>query len=365
MTLNIQKDTLIEKLTQASLFSSEKINTNTALRGVLLEFKGKTMQILATDLNRYFESSMPLPEETKQKKIIITTRKLLEFLQLLPSGEITISFQESTLVIKQGTKKGSFPIEQTQDFPYPPSFKKAKKLKEPQNLFEDATTVLFSASKDDTRPILTGVYVSIEEKERTVVTTDGFRLSLSQQETEEKEQQLIIPASFIRDVIKNIDIKKTTTYYLEEEKMICVEYKNTKYYSRLIEGTFPQYERVLPTEKEATIEINKEELERNVKIISIFARDYSNVIVFCFEKDKLLLRPKKQGNKENSIEMEAKQKGNEITIAFNYKYILDFLNNTKGEFITIDLLRSDAPVVFKDKKQPHLTHIIMPVRIQE
>ena len=87
--------------------------------------------------------------------------------------------------------------------------------------------------------------------------------------------------------------------------------------------------------------------------------------MFCFEKDKLLLRPKKQGNKENSIEMEAKQKGNEITIAFNYKYILDFLNNTKGEFITIDLLRSDAPVVFKDKKQPHLTHIIMPVRIQE
>jgi DNA polymerase-3 subunit beta len=153
--------------------------------------------------------------------------------------------------------------------------------------------------------------------------------------------------------------------YLDKEKMVYFKTGNDEYFTRLIEGDFPPYERVIPTEKKTTILVEKNELIRNVKLISVFARDFSSIIICHFKKGELILSPKTEGGAENTTTQEIELEGEEMRVAFNFKFLLEFLNTINEENVTIELLRPDAPVVLKTKKNKDYLHIIMPVRIQE
>jgi len=175
-----------------------------------------------------------------------------------------------------------------------------------------------------------------------------------------------VPAEFLQEVLRNINKEKEVGFsYSQEEKTICFYVREHSFYSRLIEGEFPPYERVLPAEIKTTAILEKDDLMRNIKLISVFARDFSNVVVCDFRKNELAMRPKKEGNEENTTVQEAQIKGEEMRVAFNFRYLLDFLNHTDSKSITIEMLRPDAPVVFRNEKNNDFLHIIMPVRIQE
>ncbi|HRN70476.1 MAG TPA: DNA polymerase III subunit beta, partial [Candidatus Woesebacteria bacterium] len=198
-----------------------------------------------------------------------------------------------------------------------------------------------------------------------IVSTDGFRLSFLKEKQKGDFSNMIIPANFLHEIVKNAkDVKNVSFVYSKKENIVLFKIENEDFYSRLIDGEFPPYERVIPSEKKTTVELNRDELLRNTKLISIFARDYSNVIIYEFSKNGLTLRPKEEGNKENATLQEIVFEGEDQTVAFNFRYVVDFLNNIKSEEIIIELLRPDAPVVFKAKGNEQFFHIIMPIRIQ-
>ena len=140
---------------------------------------------------------------------------------------------------------------------------------------------------------------------------------------------------------------------------------NHTLYSRLIDGDFPPYERVIPVDKKTTIIVNREEMQKKVKLASVFARDFSNIVIIKTGQKEIEITPKTSDGRSNVVYLDAEIEGAEQRIAFNYKFLLDFLNNIKSEKITIELLRSDSPAVFRSEKQPDFIHIIMPVRISE
>ncbi|MBI4004939.1 DNA polymerase III subunit beta [Candidatus Roizmanbacteria bacterium] len=365
MKITLSKDLLHDKLNIASRFTSTKLTTVNTLQGVLLKGEKNKIHLYTTDLTVYFHTLISTDSEN-DFEIILEPKKIVEFLQFLNPGSIEIIIKEKQVTISQDKTKGNFPVITSVEFPLPPKTK-IKQQKIDITLFKkNLPLILFATSHDETRPALTGVNFVVVDEELILVATDGFRLSLIKMKKQIELSNMLVPGSFLTELLRyGKDEKEIGFSYISEEKMIAFFIGETTFYSRLIEGDFPPYERVIPTEVVSTVTLEREELLRNIKLISVFARESSHVVVCEFKKDGLYVRPKKDSNADNTAYQEIQLKGAEQTVAFNYRFMLDLLNNLDTKTLQIEILRPDAPIVFKAEKNQDFLHIIMPVRIQE
>ncbi len=177
---------------------------------------------------------------------------------------------------------------------------------------------------------------------------------------------MIIPAAFLIQFLQLVKEEKGILFeYLPEEKMVNFQIGEHDLHSRLIEGEYPPFEKVIPQQIATTVIVDKQEFLRNIKLISIFARDFSNIVIFEVGEDNLVIRPKTDKAGGNIAFQDAQVTGEQIKIAFNFKFLLDFLSHLEAEKVIIELVKPDSPAVFKPDKNPNFLHIIMPVRIQE
>ena len=353
------------KLNASARFTSSKITTIAALSGVCLVAEKDKLHFYSTNLSAYFHTTLKVTFDGTLRTVV-DPKKILEFLNLLPSsGKITLDFQDKQLLIMADKTRGSFPLIDFQDFPFPPKITEKFQTIKTKFLSQNLPLVTFSASTYESRAALIGVnFVSGEDL--IMVATDGFRLSLIRTKKEIEIPSVIIPSNFLLEALRLIGAAEETRFgYLKEEKIVVFSAGETELYSRLIEGDFPPYEKVIPSQKVTTATIDREELLRGVKIASVFARDFSNIITLSFKRAGLEIRPKTDGSQENAAFSEALLEGEEQKIAFNFKFLLDFLNHVDGKKIIVEILRPDAPIVFRTDKYPQFIHIIMPVRIQE
>jgi DNA polymerase-3 subunit beta len=365
MQITTNKESFLKAITQASRFTSSRVGVTAGLQGILFINKKKELHIYSTNLNTFFHTV--LSSETEEEgRFLLDPHKIMEFISLLNDGEISLLIEKDKIYISQKKTKGSFSFLANSDFPTPPFVGEGGQTIDVKKLEELISLVLFSASRDLSRPVLSGINFVEKEGDMDIVATDGFRLSLFHMKNELNMKSMLIPADFLLELMRNIKEKKSVTMnYLDKEKMVYFKTDSDEYYTRLIEGDFPPYERVIPVEKKTTVIIEKNDLIRNVKLISVFARDFSSIIVCQFKKGELILSPKAEGGAENSTTQEIELEGDEMKVAFNFKFLLEFLNTINEDKVIIELLRPDAPVVLKTQKQKDYLHIIMPVRIQE
>lgn len=365
MKIKLDKDIFEENIKIVSRFTSGRINTPPALQGIFIKSKKGIINFYTTDLN-VFSHTKIIRKDIDEFEFTIDPKNILEFLKFLKSGDLDLEINEKQIRISQGKTKGTFPTILIEDFPIPPEISGSGEKIETSILTKNLPSLLFTAALDESRPVLTGVNFITEEDNLTMVSTDGFRLSILTLKKQTGFKPMIIPANFLKEIIQYLSEKEETIFkYDEKNKIISFETKKGTFYSRLIEGDFPPYKKVLPEEKKTTIKLKRDDLLKKTKMISIFAREQSSVVVFDFKKDGLTISPKKQIGEENKTTQEIEIEGEEMRVAFNYKYLVDFLNNSEGETTIIDLLRPDAPVVFKSDKNKNFIHIIMPVRIQD
>lgn len=370
MKLTLIKDDFLRKLILTMRFVSSGISSLSTLQGLLIEIKEEKMHLFSTNLNSYIHTFFPINIKG-EKKIIIDPKKISEFISLLPTVDFELEIKENKLIIKSGKTRGVFPLIKIEDFPLPPQLKGKKQVVVKDFFTNSLPLVSFAASNDETRPVLTGVNLLSNEEIIEMVATDGFRLSIMKNKKQVNFPSLIIPADFLNEFLRFIktDIKdkneKIMFGYAKEEKIIVFQIGNTEFYSRLIEGTFPQFEKVIPAEFHTKVTVIKDDLLRGIKLISIFARDYSYIVIFDIRKDGLYLKPKIDNNQdENDVYLESEIKGEEQKIAFNYRFILDLLNHLDSKEIAIEILRPDAPAVFRPSGVEGFMHLIMPVHIE-
>lgn len=365
MELLLDREFFSGTLQTAQKFTSDRLSTDAPLQGVFIKVANNKADFFATNLNTYCHISANI-KSSGEAKFIIEPKKILEYLQLLESGDLSLTISENSISIEQGKTKGIFPTMPVADFPLPPEIKDKPEKISREFLLKNLPLLLFTASVDESRPVLTGINFTTSENDLILVATDGFRLSLVKEKSRGIFPSMIIPADFLREIVRLIKGRKDIEFvYSEKEQMVRFTIGDIRLSSRLIDGQFPAYERVIPEEKKSTVKLKKDELIRNTKLISIFAREFSNVIVFSFSSKGLVVSPKKEANAENVATQDVIFEGEPMKIAFNFRYILDFLNNTNSNEIEIELLRSDAPVLFRTPDNPSSFHIIMPVRIQD
>lgn len=365
MKLQLQKNLFSDKLMQATRFTSSKFSNLQTLSGVLIEGKGKEIHFYSSNLSSYFHTVLKIKEEASFS-YVIEPKKILEFLSFLSSSLITIEFKEKEIIIFHEKTKAGFPILTSVDFPQPPEVKEDKQPIKTKMITEEVPLVLFAASQDETRPALNGINFVTTDEEFIIVATDGFRLSLLKSKREMPFPSMLIPKDFLGEIVRIIKEEKEVFFgFSEKEKTIVFKVGESEYYSRLIDGDFPPFESVIPTEKKTTVTLETEEFLRNIKLVSVFARDSSNIVLFDAKKDGLYLRPKTEVDGQNEAFQEAELVGDEQKIAFNFKFLVEFLNSVKTKQITVEILRPDAPVVFRIPNQKDFLHIIMPIRIQQ
>jgi len=365
MKIPINKEIILEKINLASKFTSTKLSSSTSLQGVCLKGEKKQIHFYSTNLNFYYHGFIN-SESDHQFQIVVEPKKISEFLSLLSPGKVELEIKDRSVIITQGKTKGEFSLFSSEGFPFPPLVSSEKQKIKTAFLRETLPLLLFSASTDETRPVLTGVNFVSRDDSNQIVTTDGFRLSLLNLKKEIPLPSMIVPSSFLSEVGRLIgDEEEISFSFQEDEKLLVFYLGEHEFYTRLIDGEYPPYEKVIPAEKKTMVTLDREEFLRNVKLVSVFARDFSNIVILEVEKNGLKLSPKTGGNDNNVAYQEAEVEGDSQKIAFNFKFLIDFLVNIPTKKIIIELLRSDSPAVFKGEKIDNLLHIIMPVRIQE
>ncbi len=365
MKINISKDTFTDKLSLASRFVSSKLISSTILQGVLLEGKDNKIHIYSTNLTAYFHTEIEY-KDVIPFKAIIEPKKILEFLHFLKSGPLTVEISDKQMTVSQEKTKGSFPQMTAEDFPLPPSIEDKEHLIDADFFMKHLPLVTFAASTDDSRPVLTGVNFMQSDEELLLVSTDGFRLSLIKEKRKMDIPSMIVPVDVLMEVSRHAKEKKEVFFsYSPTEKIVRFRIGDNSFYSRLIDGEFPPFEKVIQNEMTTKVTLDTDEFLRNIKLISVFARDFSHIVVCEFKKDGLYMRPKKEGSEGNSTFQDIQIEGPDQQVAFNYKFLLDLLNHISSKTISIEMLRPEAPMSFKIPENSSFLHIIMPVRLQE
>lgn len=365
MKIQIQKGVFEENLSIASRFISSRVSSVQSLQGARIETQKDHILLTTTNLNDFYNVKIPAKVE-EEGVVVFDIKKALEFISLLPGGDIVIVSDGGSIVVSQGRNKGYFSLYNKEEFPAVPEIG-GRAVEIPKKVVDELQTVLFSASKEETRPVLTGVYFGTGGGGE-IVTTDGFRLSLLRVKNGDTGlPEGIIPSHILSEVLKQNKKKDPVTVTLSDsEKIIRFNLGESDIYSRVIEGEFPPYEKVVPKTHTTKILVEKEELLRNIKLVSVFAREHGDIILLDVKKQGLSLKPKTTQGNDSQVYMEQVEfEGEELKIAFNYRYILDFLNTTSTEKVAIELTTSTAPAVFRDPKREEYLHIIMPLRTEE
>jgi DNA polymerase-3 subunit beta len=374
MIIQVLQENLSNAITITSRFASVKAQLP-VLANILLSAKKNKLIISATNL----EMSVSLFVGAKVKSggdITIPARVINDLVNNLKPGQINLSAKKERLSIKTSGFSSDISGMNSSDFPKVPQSIPGKALDlSREDFYSSLSQVLFSVSVDETRPVLTGVLVIMSKTGMVLVSTDGFRLSqkkLTLKNVDSKEGKIIIPKNTLSELLRLSNDEKSIKFLIDEkENQVMFGISDAVLSSRIIDGEFPDFERIIPKESKISVNVDKEELLRAIKLASVFARDAANVVKLSVKKTSLEISAESSQSGSQVTEVDAKVKSDGplpkegFEIAFNYRFLEEFLNAIEGEDVRIEFSQENSPGVFLDPKDKDFLHIIMPVRLND
>lgn len=364
MLFEILQENLSASISQAIKFVSPKAQLP-ILGNFLLEAKEGILKISATDL----ENSITLivgAKITEDGKITVSAKTFSEFVQTLPAGKIEVSTDGEDLVLKSGKFKAKINTMPASEYPKIPEINEGKKfLGLPPKVLQELTDKLsFSVSTDVSRAAMTGVYFDNQDEKLKIVATDGFRLSLLDKTGFKDDFTLCVPAKIIDELGKMAakEEKEIEVYLNENKTQVIFKIQDMDIATRLIEGKYPPYEKIVPAGFETRVVVDRQELLRSIKAAGIFSKDVSNVVKLNFFDGALKITASTANLGENESEIDCQSSGSDLEINFNYRYLIDILSRLAAKEIVFESAGPQKPGVFREKEGGDFLHLIMPVK---
>jgi len=368
MKLNILQSELSAQIQKAAGFVS-KTSQLPVLENIVLETEKNRLNIKATNLEISFFSSIGA-KVAQSGKIAVPAKEFAEILKNTSAENLELEVESESLKIKSDSVNIELSGMNTSDFPEISQSVSSKAVGLPsEQLKQVLSEVLFSVSRDETRPILTGVLFVFDSQlgKLTFVSSDGFRLSKKQIDVEGQfeDSQVVVPRSVLSELIHNVDEGEVLFEYSLSDNEVRFGFGKNVLGSRLVEGQFPDFNKIIPKTSSVEASFEKDEFRRLVKMASIFAKDSANIVYIKVEENSVsvVAESSRSGSQEGSLP--AKVEGDPITIAFNWRFLDEYLGIVQGEEVKLILNSTTSPGVFKDPKNPDLLHLIMPVRLQD
>lgn len=335
------------------------------LSNLYLEAKSDGLTLKATDLEIGTEIKIPAKIE-EEGAITIPGKEFLEAINSLPKDKIDIEVEKDILNVRCRDTKVVFNTISKDEFPtlYKNIGTKVAEFSR-EEFLDIFSSLTFSVSVEDSRPQLTGVLIKPTEGGVDFVSTDGYRMSIKKVEgrkTEEKDG-LIVSVKLINEVMSLKGDERIVLYLGKAEGQIVFQVGDVLIVGRMIEGAFPDYGRVLPGESATVVDFDKEALLQGVRLVSVFAKDSSNIAMLSVEGSSVVIETKTQGVGEGKAVVDCRKTGPDVKIAFNIRYLMDILKNVSAKSLVLKLNSSMEPALF-EVKEHDFSHVIMPIQVE-
>ncbi|NGX56859.1 MAG: DNA polymerase III subunit beta [Candidatus Anoxychlamydiales bacterium] len=338
-----------------------------ALSNILIEAVDDQLILSATDLT----TSMRCYAEAKvieEGSIALPAKRFFQLIRELTSPQIKISMKTPELV-EITSISSLFKINgmQKSEFPSLPDVAGAMQIRIPSNkLKEMITKTYFAAAREDSRYVLNGIYLNINNSKATLIGTDGKRLSkiTSMIDVDRSFQgSYILPLKASEEMIKMLsDDEQMVNFSLMHDK-VFLEKGNLTLITKLLSGEYPDVERVIPENTPIQVKLHREELITLLRQVSLFTTDSSSSVRFIFDESELRLTATSSNIGEGNVSMPVDFSHERFEIAFNPHYFMDILRHSKDETINFALQDSFNPGIITDSSSA--LFVIMPMRLNE
>lgn len=344
-------------------------NTLPVLNNILLKTEGKKLYFSATNLEIAITYFMDC-DVRNEGSITVPAKLFSSYVGLINTGDVEMEVKDgSTLYLHVGADETRIKGISADEFPLIPKMEKEESIEVDVRAFEKAVEqTVFSASLNTSRPVLSGVFLKVEKDILYMVATDSYRLAEKVIKLGYKGTSAfscIVPGRTIAELGKILSKLKDKKMEISVSKnQILFNVGNIELTSRLIEGKFPEYDKIIPKDSKTKFVVKVEDLSQVVKRVSLFAKENNYSIRMTATNDgKLTLSTDETKVGEEKAELEIKMEGENNKIAINAQYLLDVLTFVDCEEIEISITDKLSPAVIKPCKKDDYTYIIMPLKI--
>lgn len=360
MRIRAQRDDLADVLARAN----RAVGTRTALpvlQGLLCEVSGTTLRVTGTDLDMTVRTQAEV-EVIEEGRAVIPGRLLSEAVRKMPAGQVTIGVTDTDIEIEGNGPRFTLRPLNVEDFPVQEDVVSDGVEVDGEQLADAINQVTIAASGDGARPILTGVLFESSEEGLRMVATDSYRLAKRDLPGVGLEGTGLVPARGLRELPRTIGAPKITAQLREREAVFSSDKGTLRL--RLIDGNFPKYQSLLPETYPNQVVLNKEDLLDALGRVTLVAEDHIPVRLKLMEGGvEVAVSRQDVGGETEHLDGEYSGSDEDVTIAFNPRYLQDGVIAMPGESIRIQVIDSYKPSVLDTGTEGDFLYLLMPVRV--
>lgn len=364
------------KLALVSRGVSARSSTHQLLEGILFEAQGGEVRLSATNMESSVQTASPAEVE-EEGRVVIPARIFNDIVRSLPGGQLALEHDAAAGTVRLAAGENEYRIRAyaAEDFPPLPQFEEGGSFSMPgEALVETVEKVSRSYSRDETRPVLTGILISFEESRVRMVTTDSYRLSIKETElasTFDGQREAIIPARAMQEVSRifsgsgeeNVEVSLS-------ENQALFRIGDVLFSTRLIDGNFPEYRRLLPESFEREISVPREELVATMRRVGLFAQRQTPPVpvslAFSEGAVEVIVRSQEVGEAHERLSANSEAP---FKVSFNPGYLVDGVSAVDTERVVFRLNEPLKPALIvpgNDEEgapeEPDFVYLIMPMR---
>ncbi len=362
MDLQVTQENLNRALSSVARVANTR-NTLPILSNVLVKTSNNRLSLSATNLDiaitHYIGAKV-----SKEGSITVPARLMQDFVGSLPEGVIDLKLEDTKLHVTTNQYNSVVNGIMADDFPVMPAISEGKTWSINGSVFKKGLQqVVFAASSDETRPVLTGVLLQTSAGKLHMAATDSYRLAEKQLGANKETIQLLIPASAMQDLLRVIGDNDDVVKVTHDDLQVLFQVGDVELVTRLVEGKYPDYRKLIPEVFTTTVTLKRADFVNITKVSSLFARESAgSVTIEADEKSsKISIRSVASQLGENTATATAEIKGSG-SITLNSRYLLDGLNALSGEMVTFGFNGKLEPTLLKDPNSSDYQHVIMPLK---
>lgn len=368
MKFSIQRENLLKPL-QTIVGVVERRQTLPVLSNILVGITNDQLSMTATDLEVEMIAKVNL-DKAEPGDITIPARKIVDICRALPEGamvNVALDEEKQRVTVQSGRSRFNLTTLPINDFPSVDEITSQFEFNLPQNVFKhliDKTN--FAMAQQDVRYYLNGLLLEISQGMVRSVATDGHRLAMCAHECDVKPSdtlQIIIPRKGVTELVKLLDDSDEQVQVQVSANHIKIKLHEYIFTSKLIDGRFPDYERVIPKNSDKHVLADKETLRQALVRTSILSNEKYRGIRIRLSNGLLQAQANNPEMEEAEEEIEVDYNGSELEIGFNVSYLLDALAAITENTVTLDLGDSNSSCVIRPNREDSCTYVIMPMRL--
>jgi len=366
MKIVVSKDEILAKLSNIQNIV-EKRNTMPVLSHFLLEAGKQGSHIVATDLDTALKEPL-LATVEREGRICIPARKMFEIVREVEGDLVCESVDEQWLKLKAGASNFRLACLSAKEFPAWPGMDDIEEIEmSAPVLSEIIEKTVYASGESDTRYTLNGLLFHVTPGVNiTTVGTDGHRLALISRGiggAVKEERKLIIPRKAASELRKLLEKSEETIKVTLCKNHVLFVIKDMHFLTRLIEGTYPNYEQVIPAGNEKRVLADRENFMKTIRRVAIMSREKSNAVKVDLSENLITITSSNPDIGEAQDELPVEYSGDTLSLGFNARYLLDVFVAMTSEKVVLELDAPLSPVLIREEKDQDYRCVIMPMRI--